>query len=74
MSERNQPMPLPEMAANTEDKHLIADMIPIWLTMVQKSRFAEAMMPAIFSKLVRSKRNPGRQGTFAGIASYSLAR
>jgi hypothetical protein len=37
MSERNQPMPLPEMAMPHEDKHLIADMIPICLTMVQKA-------------------------------------
>jgi hypothetical protein len=37
VNERNQPMPLPEMAANAEDKHLITDMIPICLTMAQES-------------------------------------
>jgi hypothetical protein len=32
-------MALPGMAADAEDKHLMADMIPINLTMVQESGF-----------------------------------
>ena len=38
MSERNQrAIPLLGMAANTEDKHLIAHLIPINLTMMQEA-------------------------------------
>jgi hypothetical protein len=37
VSERNQSLPLPAMAADVEDKHLIAHLISIGLTIVQES-------------------------------------